>query len=239
MESQSAKGKGVCQVIFIRHGERADLAPEKNVEYDVKCDPPLTPLGVTQVEETGHYLKRYVEQHKFDEVVIECSPFIRTVQTATILAKTMGHTKVTLKYDYHEWMHPAFYDENPMPQLYVRNKKPEDIKKVFLDGMDYHHDDENGFKKSNTVYPEENMDLCIDRLRKICDGLNKKYENSEKRVLHLIATHAAIVKCVSAVYGAKIRNEWCFFCAFTGVEINGKNVKLIYDEDSSHVKARL
>ena len=121
----------------------------------------------------------------------------------------------------------------------MRNKKYDDIKRVFLNGMDYHHDDEHGFKKSNTVYPEENMDLCIDRLRKVCEDLNKKYENSDKRVLHLVATHAAIVKCFSAVYGAKIKNEWCFFCAFSGVEINGKDVKLIYDEDSSHVKARL
>ncbi len=44
MELQSGKP---CQVIFIRHGERADLAPEKSVQYDVKCDPPLTPLGHT------------------------------------------------------------------------------------------------------------------------------------------------------------------------------------------------
>lgn len=78
-------------MIFIRHGERADLAPEKGVEYDVRCDPPLTPLGVTQVEETGIYLKRYIEENKFDEVVIECSPFIRTVQTAAIIAKAVGH----------------------------------------------------------------------------------------------------------------------------------------------------
>lgn len=40
-----SKNKGMCQVIFIRHGERADLAPEKGVEYDIKCDPPMTALG--------------------------------------------------------------------------------------------------------------------------------------------------------------------------------------------------
>ena len=129
-----------------------------------------------------------------------------------------------------------------MPDLYLRTKNYDEIKKAFLPGLldvDFENNDEHGFLASNTVFPEENMDLCIDRMRKVCNDLNKSYENSQKRVLHLVATHAAVVKCFSAVHGAKIRNEWCFFCAFSGVEINGKNVRLIYDEDASHVKARL
>ncbi len=67
-----------------------------------------------------------------------------------------------------------------MPQLYLRNKDKEDIKKMFLDGIhfDYEHDDEHGFKASNTVFPEENMDLCIERMRKVCADLNKGYEKS-------------------------------------------------------------
>ena len=176
--SRSAKP---CQVIFIRHGERADLAPEKDVQYDVKCDPPLTPLGVTQVEETGHFLKRYVEQHGFEEVIIECSPFIRTVQTAAIIAKAIGKSKVRVQYKYHEWLHPAFYDNNPMEDLYLRNRSKEEIKKVFMQGVadiDYDHEDEPGFKESNVVYPEENMDLCIERMRRVCKEINQSYDNS-------------------------------------------------------------
>ena len=44
--------------------------------------------------------------------------------------------------------------------------------------IEYDHDDEYGFKASNTVYPEENMDLCIERMKKVCSELNKSYENS-------------------------------------------------------------
>ena len=95
------------------------------------------------------------------------------------------------------------------------------MKRVYLEGNDYHHDDEIGFKTAIKVYPEGNIDDCINRLKVTCDRLTKKYEKSEKKVLHLIATHAAVVKCVSSVYGAKMRNEWCKYCAFTGVEING------------------
>ena len=39
------KGKNTCQVLFIRHGERAELQTELDHEYDVKCDPPLTEIG--------------------------------------------------------------------------------------------------------------------------------------------------------------------------------------------------
>ncbi len=68
-----------------------------------------------------------------------------------------------------------------MKELYLRNRSKEEIKKVFLQGLtniEYDHDDENGFKESDTVYPEENMDLCIERMRKVCSELNKSYENS-------------------------------------------------------------
>ena len=33
-------------LFYIRHGERADHAKHLNIEYPVKKDPPLTPLGV-------------------------------------------------------------------------------------------------------------------------------------------------------------------------------------------------
>lgn len=43
------QAKNTCQVIFIRHGERADLQTELQHSYDIKCDPPLTELGKEQV----------------------------------------------------------------------------------------------------------------------------------------------------------------------------------------------
>jgi hypothetical protein len=41
-----SKGKNTCQVIYMRHGERADLQTEKELAYDIKCDPPLTETGI-------------------------------------------------------------------------------------------------------------------------------------------------------------------------------------------------
>ena len=101
------------------------------------------------------------------------------------------------------------------------------------------HDDEQGFAKANKIFPEETLEETVNRIRIVRDELVSKYEKSEKRVLHLVATHAAIVKALSILHGADESCEWCFFCAFTGLEIKGKEYRMIYDEDSSHVKARL
>ena len=61
-----------------------------------------------------------------------------------------------------------------MPDPYLRNRSKEDIYKQFegIHGVDFEHEDEHGFKESNTVFPEENMDLCIERLRKVCNEIN-------------------------------------------------------------------
>lgn len=125
------KKKGACEILFIRHGERADLAPEKGVEYDIKADPPLTPLGVTQAEETGRYLKEYIARGNFDEVHIECSGFIRTIQTATLIAKHAGLNKPKIQYKYAEWLIPSVYETNPMPELYIRNRDKDYLRKTF------------------------------------------------------------------------------------------------------------
>ena len=84
------------------------------------------------------------------------------------------------------------------------------------------------------------MDSVIDRVRIVTDGILKQYENSGKRVLLLVSTHAAIVKAFSVIFGGgETTHEWCYFCAFSGIEINGKDWRLIFDEESSHIKARL
>ncbi len=50
-----------------------------------------------------------------------------------------------VQYKYAEWLHSSFYDENPMPLLYVRNKSKEEILNRFTNGFDFVHDDEPGF----------------------------------------------------------------------------------------------
>ncbi|TNV76018.1 hypothetical protein FGO68_gene2757 [Halteria grandinella] len=229
-------GKGTCQVIFIRHGERADLAPEKGVAYDVKNDPPLTDLGIKQAQHTGQWLRNYIMEQKFDEIVIECSPFIRTMQTASHIAQSIKHPCVTVKYQYSEWLYPIFYHTNPILELYVRNRPAEEIQKTFLNGQQFTHNDEEGFNKTAQIYPEGDLFTNIERIFPTCQQLLNQYENSGKRVLHLVATHAATVKGFTQAFSGKFRKEWCHFCAFSGIEIEGKKWRLIFDEDDRHIK---
>ena len=54
-------------------------------------DPPLTPLGVQQAIETAQFMQKYLEENEYTEVIIESSPFLRSMQTAAELANVLGH----------------------------------------------------------------------------------------------------------------------------------------------------
>ncbi len=65
----------------------------------------------------------YIEAQRFDEVVIECSPFIRTVQTASLIAKEIGYSKpIKVQYRFCEWLNTMIFQENPFPTLNVRTR---------------------------------------------------------------------------------------------------------------------
>ena len=99
-------------LFFVRHGERADRAEEVKMEYPESQDPPLTPLGVQQAEETGRFFKGYLERHPYlDRVVLETSPFMRTMQTAAGIGRVLGIPKMKINYTYCEWMSGRLFNE--------------------------------------------------------------------------------------------------------------------------------
>ena len=81
----------------MRHGERADdiRSPTQSAAMNLilprsqtlKCDPPLTKVGVAQAILTGQFLKEYFENKiKPNKIVIKTSPFIRCIMTACAIA---------------------------------------------------------------------------------------------------------------------------------------------------------
>ena len=111
-------------LFFVRHGERADRAPQLKMEYPEKQDPPLTPLGVQQAEETGRFFKEYMEKHPYlDRVKLETSPFMRTMQTAAGIARVLGTPKLELNYTYCEWMSSKLFDEEQLHSLILSKAK--------------------------------------------------------------------------------------------------------------------
>ena len=82
--------------MFIRHGERCDNSEleEERARIKIKSDPPLTKLGVAQAHMTGIFLKDYLKEGNYDKIVIETSPFLRTLETAVGIAKEIGVSEI-------------------------------------------------------------------------------------------------------------------------------------------------
>ena len=54
-------------------------------------------------------MKVLIEKHKIDEVVIESSPFIRTMMTAANLAKALEVSKFNVNYIYSELLTAHYF----------------------------------------------------------------------------------------------------------------------------------
>lgn len=116
---------------IVRHGERGNAVP--GFVFKNKYDPPLTPLGIQQATATGKYLKEYFEQKgwSFDKIVIESSPFLRSMQTAAWVAHELNVEEIAINYQISENITTTdegckaldwHFTENPMPHLeYIKS----------------------------------------------------------------------------------------------------------------------
>jgi len=75
---------------MIRHAERADLVKNKanagNIEE--KDDPHLT-LGIKQANELGDHIVKTLEGLGVKRIVIESSPWLRCMQTASCIVREL------------------------------------------------------------------------------------------------------------------------------------------------------
>ena len=76
----------------LRHGERADnsLYEGEQARIENMHDPPLTIHGVQQAVETGKMLAKLLAEKNLEMVVVESSPFLRSLETAAAVAKELG-----------------------------------------------------------------------------------------------------------------------------------------------------
>lgn len=149
------EGPNYVFLAIVRHGERADLAPEDNMVYDVKDDPPLTKIGLSQAEETAYHLRALLAEKQIEEVFIESSPFIRCLKTGSIIAKALGVQKMLVNYKYSEMLKPTHYKNgNPIPTLEMKVKPYERIVDEYLDGVEF-EDNDIFLKEILKQYPED------------------------------------------------------------------------------------
>jgi broad specificity phosphatase PhoE len=90
-----------------RHGQRQDCSAAGKIPSPPRpCDPDITQLGQVQAKETGQALAGNGIS------VVYTSPFLRTVRTASIIAKECG-IKVRIDWGLAEWFRSDWWGEWP------------------------------------------------------------------------------------------------------------------------------
>jgi len=99
------------EVYLVRHGERMDFNEKKkwDPEWPKRAvslglnpqDAPLTERGHSQARETAELIGRNVKN-------VYTSPFLRCVQTAEAISKSLG-CELTRSADLTEWMNPEWF----------------------------------------------------------------------------------------------------------------------------------
>lgn len=126
----------------MRHGERMDktYGMERLKTAFRSCDPPITTEGQNQAFATGMMIVAYKFQieHRlnqgrpFDRIVIESSPFIRTMQTCAKVCKALHIDSFRINYELCEHLEPRMrYGEDPIPALTIRQFKAPGDKEAF------------------------------------------------------------------------------------------------------------
>lgn len=92
-------------IIVTRHGERADWYEAEKAKIEVPFDPHLTGVGEKQAFDTGRHIKKLIAAYeskineKGIQAIVIASPFLRTIQTAELIAKSLNVYNETIYID--------------------------------------------------------------------------------------------------------------------------------------------
>lgn len=181
-----------------RHGERLDFVkPEWFTRELRKYDPPLSERGKIQAQLLGERLK----QEKIETIL--ASPFLRTIQTAHIVAEIL-QLKVYLEAGLGEWLNPNWMTSPPL--LHPR----EELESV------YPRIDWSYVSKILPVYPETEGQVLA-RMKQVSDFLLTQFSGNVLIVGHGI-TVAGIVE---SLVGQKVDISPSF-CSLTLIVCDDK-----------------
>ena len=81
-----------------------------------------------------------IEAEGFEEVILEASPFLRTMMTAAHIAKSLNIPKIKSNYLYGERYSRNNFDHHPFGSLVIDKTEKDAFVKKYLDGVDYDED---------------------------------------------------------------------------------------------------
>ena len=161
------------QIFLVRHGNRLDFVhPEWFTIARRKYDPPLSTDGKKQIEVLAQSMMTETIDHIF------ASPFLRTIQTADILAKRFN-LPIKLEAGLGEWHNPDWMSEPP--QIHPRHElEPE------YQWIDWHY-----FSQVVPQYPET-QEQVSQRVKLTIDKLISQWQGTTLIVGHSITVTGII-----------------------------------------------
>ena len=119
-------------IAVVRHGAREDDLPRnRKSKSDINLDPALSSIGENQARDTGKYIAEYLRRRSLDglscSIRIISSPFLRTLQTAAIIADELKlkQTRIEVWDPICEELKEDLFQSFPIPNLNfsVKDKK--------------------------------------------------------------------------------------------------------------------
>ena len=109
-------------IAVVRHGAREDDLPRnRKLKSDIIFDPALSNVGENQSRDTGKYIAEYLRRRSLDglswTIRIISSPFLRTLQTAAIIADELKQTKIEVWDPICEELKEDLFKSYPIPYL--------------------------------------------------------------------------------------------------------------------------
>ena len=127
-------------IAILRHGEREDDSTNRKRRSTIGYDPSLSELGEEQARMTGRYIsEEYLSKensHLRNNLKIISSPFLRTLQTAVIIAREVKCQRIDVWDPICEELKEDIFDFFPLPHINFYLHGIKFISEHFLNGTD-------------------------------------------------------------------------------------------------------
>lgn len=202
------------QIWAVRHGLRMDFLDKQWINTAERYyDSPLHADGKIQAEETGCRLGG----EKIDYIF--ASPFLRTLQTANIIAKRLK-MKFYAEAGFSEWLKEVDFPGQPLVG-----------KKAVLE-EDFTQWDRNYRSLGQAIYPEDHH-LLDGRIAKTTERIFNNFPGNILIISHASPIDALFKYCINEYPG-----EFQTMCAISCFEHTSNGWNLAIDRDMSHLSIK-